>query len=77
MNELNELNGLNGLNETVEADIHMYGCFLLDVWAGINHYSAVHSSVALIAIYVELTRSTGSEDDRINIHRLQLLREVV
>lgn len=30
--------------------LHIYGCFLLDVWAGVSHWSAVQSSVVLIEI---------------------------
>lgn len=35
----------------LKARLHMYGCFLFEVCAGVSHWSAVHFSVVLTAIY--------------------------
>lgn len=48
-------------------NIHMYGCFLFDVWASVNHWSAVHFSVVLREIYnlQRLVHCLDSNESRI------------
>jgi len=45
---------------TLRHHLHMYGCFLLDVWAGVSHWSAVHLSVVLIDICSMVSRKRQS-----------------